>query len=491
MSEKLLPKVFISYSHTSQKHVDVVIGLAESLTEDGVIVIMDKTHLKEGDDIQAFMERMITDSSISHVLVVSDKGYCEKANNRLGGVGTEAQIISPELYSTTEQRKFLPIVLPDEDGTVYLPVFLRNRLYINLSNGQHYLQEYQKIIDIIFGRTSSDTTKDNQDESFIDRYAKKYAVLRMAFSELVEGEGVSYATINALVASSIPQRILEKWWREFAEVIEGKKRCSVAIAAIHLLDKRGVGRVALEYCLADEHLDLWQRELCAEYFKVLTLSPSILWAHEQLVSVIKSDDAYYSFLSKHYDTIIEKDMDKMSSYLLYPDRGPHKSNMYSIFLLCSKLHDSGAFVERWCAWILEGKFDDVIDNHNESAQSLYELLSRAIENDINALDRVIDCTLQRIFIFLKSRDKQDVQIGIHHLRCMLETRFMGASQALQVLEGVYVQSSSDLIIERQQFKRMHKLLKILASINESPNPEEMECDFNRELNVLKIEMSIQ
>lgn len=44
------------------------------------------------------MESMVQDSSIDKVLIICDKGYKEKADDREGGVGTETQIITPTLY---------------------------------------------------------------------------------------------------------------------------------------------------------------------------------------------------------------------------------------------------------------------------------------------------------------------------------------------------------------------------------------------------------
>jgi hypothetical protein len=56
------------------------------------------------------MERMVTDASVSHVLVISDKQYAQKADARKAGVGTESQIISKEVYEKVDQSKFIPIV---------------------------------------------------------------------------------------------------------------------------------------------------------------------------------------------------------------------------------------------------------------------------------------------------------------------------------------------------------------------------------------------
>ncbi|RZK14665.1 MAG: TIR domain-containing protein, partial [Flavobacterium sp.] len=87
------PIVFISYSWSSPKHEDWVISLAERLMSDGVEVVIDKWNLKEGHDKYHFMESMVNSAEIEKVLLILDKKYSERADQKAGGVGTETQII--------------------------------------------------------------------------------------------------------------------------------------------------------------------------------------------------------------------------------------------------------------------------------------------------------------------------------------------------------------------------------------------------------------
>ena len=99
----MTPKVFISYSWSSSSHQGLVREWAEQLASDGVEIVLDQYDLKEGQDKYAYMERMVTDASVSHVLVISDKQYAQKADARKAGVGTESQIISKEVYEKVDQ----------------------------------------------------------------------------------------------------------------------------------------------------------------------------------------------------------------------------------------------------------------------------------------------------------------------------------------------------------------------------------------------------
>ena len=147
------PKVFISYSWTNQQHQERVREWADHLLLDGVDVILDIYDLQEGQDKNAFMERMVTDPNVTHVLVICDKGYAEKADARKQGVGTESQIISQKVYDQVEQTKFIPIVCefkgPD---TPYLPTFLQSRIWINFSSLEAVNSNWEQLIRRLYGK---------------------------------------------------------------------------------------------------------------------------------------------------------------------------------------------------------------------------------------------------------------------------------------------------------------------------------------------------
>ncbi len=147
------PKVFISYSWTNPGHEDWVINLAERLVSDGVDVIIDKWNLREGQDKYNFMESMVKSEDINRVLIILDKKYSEKAEQRAGGVGTETQIISPKIYSDVSQEKFIPIVSEkDENGIAIVPTYLEGRIYIDLSEQDQFEENYEALLRNIFKR---------------------------------------------------------------------------------------------------------------------------------------------------------------------------------------------------------------------------------------------------------------------------------------------------------------------------------------------------
>lgn len=148
-----IPNIFISYSWTSKAHEEWVLNLAERLMQDWILVKLDKWDLKEWQDLYKFMEDCVKSVEIKKVLVISDKEYQKKADNRKWWVWAESQLISHEVYSDVNQEKFIPIVKDkDENWKPCLPNFLKSRIYIDLSNDLQFEEEYEKLVRNIYGK---------------------------------------------------------------------------------------------------------------------------------------------------------------------------------------------------------------------------------------------------------------------------------------------------------------------------------------------------
>jgi hypothetical protein len=147
------PKTFVSYSWSSPEHQQWVIDLATQLRENGVDATLDKWDLKEGHDSIAFMEKMVTDPTVEKVILVSDREYADKADGRRGGVGTETQIISPQIYAKADQNKFVA-VLPelDAEGKPFLPTYYGSRIFIDLSRQEIYPENFEQLVRWIFNK---------------------------------------------------------------------------------------------------------------------------------------------------------------------------------------------------------------------------------------------------------------------------------------------------------------------------------------------------
>jgi len=199
-------KVFISYAWTNQKYVSFILSIAERLMADGIETIIDKWNLNAGQDKYVFMEQMVQDTSINHVLLMLNKEYKIKSDERRGGVGTEAQIISSDLYNKVDQTKFIPIVTEKSDsGEPYLPNYLKNRIYIDLSVEEYFEEQYEELIRQIYQRPQYSKPKVGvppawlfqEKENFSDSNFKERALV----SSIIKNDKSKYAKLKEYLSA--------------------------------------------------------------------------------------------------------------------------------------------------------------------------------------------------------------------------------------------------------------------------------------------------
>ncbi len=223
------PKVFISYSWTDQFHKKRVKKWANRLMDDGIEVILDTYDLKVGDDKHAFMERMVTDSSVTHVLVICDKEYADKADDRKAGVGTESQIISGEVYEKVEQSKFIPIVCEfGKDKDAILPVFMKSRKWIDFSSPKKVNKNWEQLVRLLYGKPQYAKPEKGKTPIYITNDAplptseaqEKFNSLKQAILQGKKGKTPGYITNDAPLPTSEAQ---EKFNSLKQAILQGKK----------------------------------------------------------------------------------------------------------------------------------------------------------------------------------------------------------------------------------------------------------------------------
>ncbi len=143
----MLTKVFISYAWESEEHREWVKALANRLLSDGIDAVLDQYDLELGDRLPQFMEKSVRSSD--YVLIVCTPTYKQKADERIGGVGYEGHIISGELFSQRNERKFIPVL---KEGSVKdcIPTFLEGKLAIDLSE-RGELEGYNDLLATLYG----------------------------------------------------------------------------------------------------------------------------------------------------------------------------------------------------------------------------------------------------------------------------------------------------------------------------------------------------
>lgn len=140
---KKSPKVFISYSWDSDEHKKWVRSLSDNLEAEGITTILDQKDLLLGDEMTLFMERSITESDF--VLFVCTPRYKEKADKRKGGVGFEENIITGEVLTKQNHRKFIPVLAVGTWGES-MPTWANGKLGSDLSSADKYKDEFELLV---------------------------------------------------------------------------------------------------------------------------------------------------------------------------------------------------------------------------------------------------------------------------------------------------------------------------------------------------------
>ncbi|WP_241074982.1 SEFIR domain-containing protein [Achromobacter insuavis] len=190
------PRIFISYSWSSPGHQSRIRQWAEQLVNDGIDVVLDVWDLKEGDDKYTFMESMVQDESVTHILIFSDSEYAAKANARKAGVGTESQIISREVYTRAKQSKFIPIACEfNEASEPCLPTFFQSRIWIDFSSPEAANDNWEQLVRLLYGKPAHEKPSLGNAPSYITVNSTipaspalaKFAALRQAIVQRKHG----------------------------------------------------------------------------------------------------------------------------------------------------------------------------------------------------------------------------------------------------------------------------------------------------------------
>lgn len=139
---------FISYSWDDDQHCEWVRKLAERLRADGVDVSIDRWAAVPGDQLPAFMERAIRDNEF--VVIICTPRYKRRSDAREGGVGYEGDIMTAEVMSSQNHRKFIP-VLRSGSWPEAAPSWILGKYYINLTGDPYSERDYEDLVRTLLG----------------------------------------------------------------------------------------------------------------------------------------------------------------------------------------------------------------------------------------------------------------------------------------------------------------------------------------------------
>jgi hypothetical protein len=147
-------RVFISYSHDSNKHEEYVLQLSNLLLDEGVDCNIDQYEDSPPEGWFLWMINQIEEADF--VITVCTEKYKRRVMGKVEtgkGLGAkwEGAIITQEIYYSEAKNKFIPIVFSLEDSK-YIPSFLKDVTYYNLGTEEDYIKLYARL-------TSQEITK--------------------------------------------------------------------------------------------------------------------------------------------------------------------------------------------------------------------------------------------------------------------------------------------------------------------------------------------
>ena len=142
------PVCFISYSWDSEEHNAWVRKLAEHLQQNGVNTILDQWDLRPGMDIAHFMEKSINGSD--YVLLICTPHFAQKANEGIGGVGYEKNIVTAEIFKNKKpDTSFVPILRIGNDKES-IPSYLGLKRYIDFRTEKNFGENFEELLRHIY-----------------------------------------------------------------------------------------------------------------------------------------------------------------------------------------------------------------------------------------------------------------------------------------------------------------------------------------------------
>jgi hypothetical protein len=150
-----VPTIFISYAWED----DVKVWVREFATrlrrQGGIDVHIDQWHVAPGDPLPAFMESAVRTNDF--VLLVCTPKYKAKADARQGGVGYEGDIITAEVFTKANHRKFIPILRKD-DWSAAAPSFVLGNLYLDFRGDPYKEAAYEDLLLALRGQLEGPPT---------------------------------------------------------------------------------------------------------------------------------------------------------------------------------------------------------------------------------------------------------------------------------------------------------------------------------------------
>jgi TIR domain len=439
------PSIFLSHAHDDKSFVR---WLAHYLDASGVRVWIDEAEMGVGDSLVEKISGAIAEMDYLGVVISPRSAGSD-------WVRREVEVAMSEDIAG-QKVKVLPLLLRGGDP----PPVLAGKLFADFTSELLYERSLARVLE----RLGVKAVQVDFGPGHLAELASSNSLLNAALEEL-RADGISSATSDALLFAKVADVELSEFLFLVAREIEGQRLFGLAISIIALIDQRKVGQKTLDACLKSGGLEDWQIASLGMHMQYVTTQDAVLWCHSALISTVRSDVYYHSFLSRHIETIVECCGDDMAAYLLFPNRGPGNSNVESFELAISHSPDPRAFQRRWIEWINHGYFDGGNDEEgSEAAVVLYRTLNEHWAQERFA--EIIDAIYGRVYFLMKAHSRDSVREGMYHLVAMVDARYRGAHRLLEdTLPRVYDLHAD----ERRLLELLEEALEAVVAYNSDPS----------------------
>ncbi len=140
------PTAFVSYSWDNPGHQQWAVDLTNKLRENGVDASIDVFETQKGTtNLYTMMVDNIRTKDYIIVLITND--YSKKANEVIGGVGFETEMLLPLIQ--TNKDKIIPIIR-ENSNVKETPFYLQGINYIDFSDDFKYTEKFKELLHRIY-----------------------------------------------------------------------------------------------------------------------------------------------------------------------------------------------------------------------------------------------------------------------------------------------------------------------------------------------------
>jgi len=117
-------------------------------TEDAIDVVLDQWHAVPGDQLPHFMEKAVRESDF--VLIICTLRYQARSDNRAGGAGYEGGIMTGQVLTKANWRKFIPL-LREGDPETSRPTWLTGSYALDFRGDPYPSASYSTLVQTLTG----------------------------------------------------------------------------------------------------------------------------------------------------------------------------------------------------------------------------------------------------------------------------------------------------------------------------------------------------